>query len=132
MGLKLAKEKLFHSVDANNLADVRIVLDKYPALVSEYFDREHTSLPIARACWLGKMDMVQLLMERGADPKMPVKNGVNCVFICAAKGRTEILELLISKGCPLDILDDRQLTPLDIAIINGFYNTSLLLVKNVL
>lgn len=132
MGIKLAKEKLFHSIDANNHADVRIVLNKFPNLINEYFDSEKSSLPIVRAVWLGRKEMVELLLEFGADPNISVKNGFNSLFIAARKGHTDILELLIQKGCPFDVADNMGFTPLDIAIINGYYNASLLLVKFVL
>jgi len=131
MGLKLGKEKLFHSVDANNKADVQIVLDKYPSLVNEYFDEQKTSLPITRACWLGKKEMVELLLDRGADPKLPTKNGFNALFTAAQRGHADIISLLIARSCPVDVADDRGLTPLDIAIVYGFYNAALVLIKNV-
>jgi ankyrin repeat protein len=131
MGLKLAKEKLFHSVDANNMADVRIVLDKYPALANEYFDEQKTSLPITRACWLGRKEMVELLLERGADPKAPIKNGFNALFVAAQRGHAEIISLLIARGSPVDIADDRGFSPLDIALVYGFYNAALVLTKSV-
>jgi len=131
MGLKLGKEKLFHSVDANNKADVEIVLNKYPSLVNEYFDEQKTSLPITRACWLGKKEMAELLLDRGADPKLPTKNGFNALFVAAQRGHAEIVSLLIARGCPVDIADDRGFTPLDIAIVYGYYNVALVLVKQV-
>jgi ankyrin repeat protein len=131
MGLKLAKEKLFHSIDANNHADVRIVLSKYPNLINEYFDSKKSSLPFVRACWLGRKQMVELLLENGADPNLPVKNGFNSLFVAARKGHADIVELLIAKGCPCDLEDSAGFTPLDIAIINGYYNASLVLVKHV-
>ncbi len=131
MGLQLAKEKLFHSVDANNMADVKIVLDKYPSLVNEYFDDEKTSLPITRACWLGKKEMVELLLERGADPKAPIKNGFNTLFVAAQRGHAEIIGLLIARGLSIDVADDRGFSPLDIAIVYGFYNAALVLTRSV-
>jgi ankyrin repeat protein len=131
MGLKLAKEKLFHSIDSNNFSDVKYVLDKYPGLINEYFDNEKSSLPLTRACWLGKKEMAELLLERGADASMPVRNGFNAIFVSAQKGRTEVIELLAQKGSPVDVADNRGFTPLDIAIINGYYNSSLALIKHV-
>lgn len=34
MGVYLAKEKLFHSIDAGNFEDVKFVLSWYPQLVN--------------------------------------------------------------------------------------------------
>lgn len=132
MGNKLAKEKLFHSIDANNRADVRIVLNKYPHLINEYFDSKKSSMPLIRAVWLGKKEIVDLLLEFGADPNLSLNNGFNSLFVAASRGHTKIIELLIQKGCPLDVADNLGFSPLDIAIINGYYNASLALVNHVL
>ncbi len=39
MGVYMAKEKLFHSIDAGNFEDVKLVLSKYPHIVNEPFDK---------------------------------------------------------------------------------------------
>ena len=131
MGLKLAKEKLFHLVDANSLADVDFILTKYPTLANTYFDRKESSLPISRACWLGKLAMVELLLAKGADPNKKTKNGFNAIFFAAERGREDIIKFLIEKGCEYDLIDDRGFSPLDVTIINGYYNASLLLIRGV-
>lgn len=49
MGIHMAKEKLFHSIDAGNFEDVKFILGKYPQIVNEPFDKKQLGYPILRA-----------------------------------------------------------------------------------
>ena len=128
MGARLARQKLFSSIDANNLEDVRIVLSKYPNLVNEFFDNKSVSFPLLRAAWKGQKDMIQLLVEKGADPLKKNAGGTDVLLLCAARGHSLVVEQVLGMGVPIDSIDNKGFSALDHAIIRGFYNTGLLLV----
>ena len=131
MGIKLARQKLFSSVDANNLEDVKLVLSKYPELVNEAFDYKEISYPILRAVWKGKEEMVRLLIELGADFNLKNKIGTNCLMLAAAKGYLDIVNYLLTLDIDINQSDNKNCSALDHAVLKGFYNTADVLYKNV-
>lgn len=131
MGISYAREKLFHSIDCKNKKDVDYILTKYPSLACEFFDQSQTSLPMTRASWLGANNIIETLLNFGADINQKTSTGQTAIFFAAQKGRKETIELLISRNCQLEMADNLGSTPLDFAIMNGYFNIALLLFKKV-
>ena len=63
MGKMYAKEKLFHDIDCNNIPNIRYILNKYPQILNEYFDKTESSTPLTRTAWLGNIDVLNVLIE---------------------------------------------------------------------
>lgn len=132
MGLTYAKQKLFHSIDCRNGNDVTHILTKYPSLSNEFFDKTLTCLPLTRASWLGYNDIIEVLLKFGADINKPTSNNQTPLFFAVQKGRKHTVEFLLSKDAQLEVADSLGYTPLDFAIIWGYYNIALLLHRRVL
>ena len=101
-------------------------------LYLSFFDKTESCLPITRAAWLGHSKTIELLLNFGADINKTTKNKQSAIFYAIQKGRTETVKYLISKNIELDIADHLGYTPLDFAVIWGYYNIALLLLDKVI
>lgn len=77
--------------------------------------------PIVEASRLGFYDIIQLLVEKGAnvDDKSE-QNAAPCILIAAGKGHVKVVEYLISKGADVNSKNATNDTPLMMASYNGY------------
>ena len=130
MGQTFIKEKLFHEIDCNEAEKVKYILLTQPDLINQYFDKECTSTPLTKAAWLGYSDIVTILLSLNANVNKKVKNGYSPIFYASERGHSRVLKKLLSvKDCEIYQTDNRGFSALDIAIIKGYYNCSLILFK---
>jgi ankyrin repeat protein len=88
-----------------NLTRVRELLDQDPALVNRVSDYSSYYIgcgaPIKNAAARGHFNVVNLLLERGADPNLP-EEGIaphgHALYSAAANGHYEIAKLLLEQG----------------------------------
>ena len=60
------------------------------------------------ACGYGHLDVVEFLLERGADPRVPIDTGGALPLHWAAGGaHTAVVRLLLARGAPLDARETR-------------------------
>ncbi len=130
MGQTLAKEKLFHEIDCNQPDKVKFILVQYPEYVNEYFDEEKSCLPLTKAAWLGYLKVLDMLIILGADINKKVNNGFSAIFYACERGKLNILQRLLEcDNLKIFDTDKNGFTPLDISIVNGYYNCALELIK---
>lgn len=130
MGQSFIKEKLFHEIDCNSAEKVKYILLTHPNLINQYFDEEKSSTPLTKACWLGYTEVVNILLSLNANVNLKVKNGFSSIFYASERGHSRILKKLLSvKNCEIYQTDNRGFTALDIAVVKGYYNCALVLVK---
>ena len=128
MGQTFAKEKLFHDIDAGNITNTSYILEKYPNLVNKYLDAQQNVLPLTKAILNKNFEMFELLITFKADVNKKTANGYAPIFYACMRGDNRILQCLVEQhGCDIFVADSKGFTPLDIAIINGYYNCSLFL-----
>ena len=80
----------------NDLAAVRSMLDADPSRISE--QRPDDRRPLSAAAEFGRLDIVRLLLERGADPTWPDADGSErgaALHAAAGRGDREMVELLL-------------------------------------
>ena len=78
----------------------------------------------------GYLEIVKLLLDKGA--KVDVKNnfGNTALLIAAGNGQSEVVKLLLDKGASVDLGNNQSITPLLMAAQNGDVDvTTLLLAK---
>lgn len=63
----------------------------------------------------GLPEIVALLLEKGADPDLQDYNGNTALHYAARIPRPDIIPILIDNGAEVNVLNNRDLTPLDIA-----------------
>ena len=73
---------------------------------------ELRSCPIHWAVRQGHLAMVVKLMKAGADPTFKDSEGYNCLHLACQLGHTLIAGYVVAKGCPVNIADDKGMTPL--------------------
>lgn len=83
MGIYFAKEKLFHSIDAGNYEDVLRVLEKFPSIIDQPFDKNRLGFPLLRACQQGRHQIVELLIQLKADINIKNCNFYTPLFFAA-------------------------------------------------
>ncbi|MDX2032171.1 MAG: ankyrin repeat domain-containing protein [Blastocatellia bacterium] len=109
-----------------DLARVRELLDGDPSLanrVSEYVTYYPASgSPLRNAAERGHIEIVRLLLERGADPNLP-EEGIaprgHALYAAAANGHYEIAELLLASGAYPNPEVESSADALSRAISNG-------------
>ena len=67
----------------------------------------------------GHKQVVELLLENGADPDMADKNQVGPLHIACLHGQTEIVELLLNAGAYMESRTEQKYTCFEIARIGG-------------
>ena len=109
-----------------DLARVRELLDAAPSLanrVSEYVTYYPASgSPLRNAAERGHLEIVRLLLERGADPNLP-EEGIaprgHALYAAAANGRHEVAALLLAHGAYPNPEVESSADALSRAISNG-------------
>uniref|UniRef100_A0A674ASL5 Ankyrin 1 n=1 Tax=Salmo trutta TaxID=8032 RepID=A0A674ASL5_SALTR len=71
--------------------------------------------PLHVACKYGKVDVVELLLERGANPNAAGKNGLTPLHVAVHHNNLDVVKLLVSKGGNAHSTARNGYTPLHIA-----------------
>ena len=67
------------------------------------------------ASWNGGTEVVNLLIEKGADIHVKTNDGRSPLQDVIGYGRTEVVNLLIEKGADIHVKDNNVATPLYLA-----------------
>lgn len=115
---------------SGDLERVRELLDQDPSLanrVSEYVTYYLGSgAPLRNAAAKGHLEIVKLLLERGADPNLP-EEGIaprgHALYSAVYNGHYEVAKLLLEKGAEPNAPVESSADPLSIAIRNDAAKT---------
>jgi len=87
--------------------------------------------PLQRATLIGNGEIVGLLLDSGADPGRPSKDGETPLHVAAYYARKDIALALIRAGAPLNPqMDQNRFTPLQIAIVKRNVAVAMALAEN--
>ncbi|QJR37672.1 ankyrin repeat domain-containing protein [Gemmatimonas groenlandica] len=67
---------------------------------------------LTTACWLGELEVARYLLDLGVDPEAGTGTGMNALHWAANRGQLAVVELLLSRGVPLETLSRYGGTPL--------------------
>jgi ankyrin repeat protein/glyoxylase-like metal-dependent hydrolase (beta-lactamase superfamily II) len=113
----LQAAEIHQAAEAGDLAKVKILLEKDPALVNSRDENGRT--PLHWAARGGHLEVLRYLAEKGADLNAIDNNGVAPLHTLARSGQTEAARFLIEKGAVIDTKDPVKLTPLNMAAEAG-------------
>lgn len=121
-----ARVDLGMAAATGNLARIRELLDQDPSLVNRVSDYGSYYLgcgsAIKNAAARGHLDVVKLLLERGADPNLP-EEGIaprgHALYSAAANGHFEIVKLLLEHGAHPNVEVESSADTLSRVISNG-------------
>lgn len=113
-----------------NLARVRELLEQDPSLVNKVSDYNSYYIgcgaPIKNAAAGGHIEIVRLLLERGADPNLPEEgiapNG-HALHSAVVKGHIEIVRLLLQHGAHPNVEIESSADTLSAALASAGYST---------
>ncbi|XP_065583414.1 ankyrin-1-like [Artemia franciscana] len=92
----------------------KLLIDKMKSSAEIDAMNAHGKTPLATAIKANNLNLVEILLDRGADP-----NYGECLHHAVKKGRVNICKLLIDFGAKLDAMNAKKDTPLLIAIRNN-------------
>jgi uncharacterized protein len=105
-----------------DLARVRALLDQDPSLVNRVADYVGTGAPLVKAAAKGHIEIVRLLLERGADPNLPEEGMAphgRALYSAVYNGHVEIARLLLEHGASPNPEVESSADALSIAIMNS-------------
>ena len=90
--------------------------------------------PLSEAVLLNDKYLIDLLMERGADPHLrdEAPNGFNrgLLHYAAKSNNVQLAQQLLDMGEPVDLIDSSDRTPLEVAIVSGQTTAAEFLIDN--
>ena len=89
----------------------------------------YTATPLFEAAKNGRMDIVRLLLDRGAKPSIPRGHGNSPLHTAAKQGHIGIAQLLLNNGADPNLENDHGETPLYVAFQNDHDNVEHLLLE---
>jgi len=106
---------LFRAISENNIEAVSQLLDKHPDWINA--DKFWGDTPLHTAVQVANLDIIKLLINRGADVNEVKDFGVTPLHIAVYNNNIEIAKLLLNSGADINSIGYRQdYTPLHIAI----------------
>jgi hypothetical protein len=114
------KDELRQAIDRNDVDAARRLLDAHPLLLRARFE-PHNDTPLHRAVAGDRVNMVELLLERGAD--LSAKNSWAATPLVHAliRGNAQLAELLVARGAPVVSLVAAAGVG-DLALIRSFWD----------
>ena len=109
---------LHMAVVGGHVEVTRFLLDRHS--VSIHLGDDEGFTPLMKACNLGNMSMVQLLLGSGANVKAISRNGMTALMLAVDGGNEEILRLLLQRGAEVGIKDSIGQTALDLSKKKGY------------
>lgn len=109
---------IFGAVKNGDAATVKTLLDGDPSLVGARDADGRTPLHWAARAATPNLEIVTLLLDRGAGVNAPDNNGIVPLHSAASRGQAEAAALLLARGADPNIRDKARNTPLAMAVIN--------------
>ncbi|HUU38846.1 MAG TPA: ankyrin repeat domain-containing protein [Candidatus Desulfaltia sp.] len=113
----LQAAEIHQAAEAGDLAKVKALVEKDPALIKAKDENGRT--PLHFAAQGEHLDVLRYLVDKGADLNVLDDNGIAPLLTLAARGQTEAAHLLIDKGADIDIKNPVKQTPLNLAAEYG-------------
>jgi len=110
--------EIIAAVKAGNIAQVKSLLEAQPDLLQNTPGSNEESL-LFLAVKQGNKEMVELLLDKGADVNAPAAGGYTPLHAAAQNGQEEIILLLLKNMADINAVTDDGQSPLELAIKSG-------------
>ncbi|KAK3539034.1 hypothetical protein QTP86_023626 [Hemibagrus guttatus] len=109
---------IIHAINDDNVPGLKHLLG---SLTSYDINQpnKHGTPPLLIAAGCGNIQIIDVLMRKGAEIQVLDKSGANAIYYAARHGHVETLKFLHEKKCPLDIQDKSGETALHVAARYG-------------
>lgn len=108
---------LIYAINRERIDIVKLLLQKG---IEEINIDRNGNLPFQRACSVGNMEIVKLLVNHGADVNYVNKeNGVTPLICACSDGKTDVISLLIGLGANVNAVDKCGMTALKSAVMES-------------
>ncbi len=116
------RDALANAIARGDVDEVRMQLANQPRRINERRSTTGTT-PLGDAAFQGNLEVVELLIEQGADVNATNRDGNTPLIVAAFMCRNEVVQFLLEKGAALDHRNDRGETALD--VVSGEWNDGL-------
>jgi ankyrin repeat protein len=106
------------AIQKGSLEEIKLLFKMGVNLDIKIFGAEKMSA-LHRACELGRKDVVEYLLEKGANKEVKNYAGDTPLHIACKEGKYDIVKLLLDRGADIESRSDDQKTPLHKAAENG-------------
>jgi tetratricopeptide (TPR) repeat protein len=103
------------AIDEGDVEEVRRLLTEDPAALDAPTTGDCPDRPLAYAAAQGKIEIVRLLLDQGADPNARGESGRTPLHRAAESGQPEIARLLIEHGADVAAVDEQGFSPVYVA-----------------
>ena len=109
--------KIFSAVNRGDVETVNKLLDREPtvALKADKKGRK----PLYYAAKKGKLEVVQVLVSKGANVNDRDEKGETALFIACVKGHNDVVKFLVERGADVNTKTEKGKTPLEMAKKGG-------------
>jgi ankyrin repeat protein len=128
VGGTLTAATIHETIDQGDSAAVAAMLDENPALLTEL--APNTRTPLHSAAYTGKLNIVQLLISRGADVNATTSTGSTPLHGATLYNHEAIVRLLVANGGNVNASNQGGYTPITNAVSSGNLSTIKFLVES--
>jgi len=111
------KSRILWAAEHNQLELVKEMLTEKPGLVGARDEDLYT--PLHRAAYNNHVQMVRLLLNKGADPLAQTDTGWTPLHSAVKWNNAKCAEVLLSAGVPVNTVSEGGLTPLHVAAMSS-------------
>jgi ankyrin repeat protein len=133
--VEIAKKLLKYNIDHLSLVCmygklelVNIILDNNINIINEYDKIQLT--PLIQSCIENHYEIVEFLIEKGANVDLKGRDGMNALMIASHRGYLDIVKLLIYKKSDVNLKNNAGYTSLMFALENNNQEMIYELLKN--
>lgn len=124
-----AKNVMDDAIRGGCISVVKTLLDNGFNVNANIGDDEDTFTPLMVAAHTGELDILKLLLEKGADIYSIDYDGDYVMHFAVRSGSLEIVEHLLHIGVKVTIGNTERYTPLQLACLDGFLDIVLALLR---
>jgi ankyrin repeat protein len=124
---KGGRTALLYAMAMNYWETAKFLLNKGASPNQKTHSPEKEITPLFVAIQAKQLDVIKLLIAKGADVNINIKKGFTPLHLAASLGNDNVIKILIEKGATVSAKDATGLTPLDYATKNKHEGTADLL-----